>query len=59
MIAYEVKLADGQVVWMAGRDHEHAMARAVDLYGSDAVAWRVTSAQGSVSVLGDAARIIG
>jgi hypothetical protein len=48
LVAYEVKLADGQVVCLAGETPHHAMVRAADLYGVDAVAWRQESAQGTV-----------
>ena len=37
---FEVKLADGRTVLMAGTDGVHACQRAADLYNTDAVAWR-------------------
>lgn len=40
MTTYEVKLADGSAVTMSGTDAEHACARAADLHGQVAVAWR-------------------
>lgn len=40
MTNYEVKLANGRTVTMAGDDEFHACKRAADLYQSDAIAWR-------------------
>jgi hypothetical protein len=57
---FELKLATGKVVEWSGIDGENAARRYVDCHREAAVvAWREASAHGTVSVLGDARRIIG
>lgn len=46
-------------VQMHGDDEHHAIARAEDLFGLRAVAWKRDTMQGTVTVLGDPERIIG
>ncbi len=62
---FELKLDTGKVVTWPGADGEDAARRYVDCHRTPTggtytvVAWRHPSAAGTVTVLGDAGRIIG